>query len=249
MFSILISPFLSLQARVFYAYKLPNGLTRLSGKAAYYANTADAYRDLYRQGSGIVWPMGRKMLSWVFKAEAFAAGTVLRQIEMANLLSYHAVEDIMSTGMVRFKHFQHSLHGLIKAGLMLSKYQPYCTTGHTNRRSPVICDRLICWGNFGQKCWACRVRTTTMTCTECRSAIASVPRWCRGRATGHRTSLTLRDFLIWGSQGATISHLRGLSHSWQTKTSQYTLVSALWSSISQRCAKDALQLLLMVNSW
>ena len=88
---------------MFYAYRLPTGLTQLSGKAAYYANTADAYRDLYRHGSGLVWPMGRKVLSWVFKAEAFAAGTVLRQIEMANLLSYHAVEDVMSTGMVRWE--------------------------------------------------------------------------------------------------------------------------------------------------
>lgn len=34
------------QARMFYAYKLPNGLTRLSGKAAYYASTADAYKDV-----------------------------------------------------------------------------------------------------------------------------------------------------------------------------------------------------------
>ncbi|CAL8472198.1 g11740 [Coccomyxa elongata] len=84
-------------ARMFYAYKLPNGVTRLSGKAAYYANTADAYRDLCRNG-GLVWPLGRKLLSWAFKAEAFAARTVLRQIEMANLLSYHAVEDIVSTG-------------------------------------------------------------------------------------------------------------------------------------------------------
>lgn len=88
---------------MFYAYKLPNGLTRLSGKAAYYANTADAYRDLCRQGSGLVWPLGRRILSWVFKAEALAAGTVLRQIEMANILSYHAVEDIVSTGMVRMR--------------------------------------------------------------------------------------------------------------------------------------------------
>jgi hypothetical protein len=35
----------------------------------------------------------------MFKAEALAAGALLRQIEMANILSYHAVEDIISTGM------------------------------------------------------------------------------------------------------------------------------------------------------
>ena len=29
-----------------YAYKLPNGLTRLSGKAAYYASVSDAYAEL-----------------------------------------------------------------------------------------------------------------------------------------------------------------------------------------------------------
>jgi hypothetical protein len=122
-----------MQARMFYAYRLPNGLTRLSGKAAYYANTADAYRDLYRNGSGLVWPMGRKMLSWVFKAEAFAAGTVLRQIEMANVLSYHAVEDIMSTGMVR--------KGMLKASVMLGEvakksqvWEVKCGGGRRHRR-------------------------------------------------------------------------------------------------------------------
>lgn len=36
----------------------------------------------------------------MFKAEAMAAGALLRQIEMANVLSYHAVEDIINTGMV-----------------------------------------------------------------------------------------------------------------------------------------------------
>ena len=33
-------------ARMMYAYKLPNGITRLSGKAAYYADVSEAYAEL-----------------------------------------------------------------------------------------------------------------------------------------------------------------------------------------------------------
>ena len=34
-----------------YVYKLPNGLTRLSGKAAYYADVSDAYAELAKARS------------------------------------------------------------------------------------------------------------------------------------------------------------------------------------------------------
>ena len=52
------------------------------------------------QGSGVLGPFGKRVLGWLFRAEAAAAGAVLKQLEMSNLLSYHAVDDIMSTGMV-----------------------------------------------------------------------------------------------------------------------------------------------------
>ena len=45
-------------------------------------------------------PLGKRVLGWLFGAEAAAAKAVLRQLELSNLLSYHAVDDIMSTGMV-----------------------------------------------------------------------------------------------------------------------------------------------------
>ncbi len=35
-----------LQARMLYTYKLPNGVLRLSDKAEYYADAADAYHNL-----------------------------------------------------------------------------------------------------------------------------------------------------------------------------------------------------------
>ena len=35
-----------LQARMMYSYKLPNGITRLSGKAAYYADVSEAYAEM-----------------------------------------------------------------------------------------------------------------------------------------------------------------------------------------------------------
>jgi hypothetical protein len=51
------------------------------------------------QGGGLFWPFGRRVLGWLFRAEAAAAKAVLRQLEISNVLSYHAVDDIMSTGM------------------------------------------------------------------------------------------------------------------------------------------------------
>ena len=45
-------------------------------------------------------PLGKRVLGWLFGAEAAAAKAVLKQLELSNLLSYSAVDDIMSTGMV-----------------------------------------------------------------------------------------------------------------------------------------------------
>ena len=44
-------------------------------------------------------PWGRHMLGWMFKAEEFGTKQVLRQLKAANLLSYAAVEDVITTGM------------------------------------------------------------------------------------------------------------------------------------------------------
>ena len=40
-----------LQARMLYTYKLPNGVLRLSDKAEYYADAADAYHNLAKVSS------------------------------------------------------------------------------------------------------------------------------------------------------------------------------------------------------
>lgn len=53
------------------------------------------------QGGGLwLGPLGRRVLGWLFKAEAAAAKAVLQQLEISNILSYHAVDDIVSTGTV-----------------------------------------------------------------------------------------------------------------------------------------------------
>ena len=39
------------------------------------------------------------MLGWMFKAEEFGVKQLLKQLKAANLLSYAAVEDIITTGM------------------------------------------------------------------------------------------------------------------------------------------------------
>lgn len=44
-------------------------------------------------------PLARHILGWMFKAEEFGTKQLLRQLKAANLLSYAAVEDIITTGM------------------------------------------------------------------------------------------------------------------------------------------------------
>ena len=53
-------------------------------------------------------PLGRHMLGWMFKAEEFGTKQVLKQLKAANLLSYAAVEDIITTGIVSPLSFAYS---------------------------------------------------------------------------------------------------------------------------------------------
>ena len=46
-------------------------------------------------------PWARHILGWMFKAEEFGTKQLLRQLKAANVLSYAAVEDIITTGIVR----------------------------------------------------------------------------------------------------------------------------------------------------
>ena len=45
-------------------------------------------------------PWARHILGWMFKAEEFGTKQLLRQLKAANVLSYAAVEDIITTGIV-----------------------------------------------------------------------------------------------------------------------------------------------------
>ena len=54
-------------------------------------------------------PWARHILGWMFKAEEFGTKQLLRQLKAANVLSYAAVEDIITTGIVHlsalFTHY------------------------------------------------------------------------------------------------------------------------------------------------
>ena len=68
----------------------------------------------YVQSGGLLSlvPLGRHMLGWMFKAEEFGTKQVLKQLKAANLLSYAAVEDIITTGMVNPLQALHLLQPL-----------------------------------------------------------------------------------------------------------------------------------------
>ncbi len=53
------------------------------------------------------------MLGWMFKAEEFGTKQVLKQLKAANLLSYAAVEDIITTGIVSPPQALHVLQTLM----------------------------------------------------------------------------------------------------------------------------------------
>ena len=55
-------------------------------------------------------PWARHILGWMFKAEEFGTKQLLRQLKAANVLSYAAVEDIITTGIVRLSIWIHLQH-------------------------------------------------------------------------------------------------------------------------------------------
>ena len=84
------------------------------------------------QRGGIVspGPWARHILGWMFKAEEFGTKQLLRQLKAANVLSYAAVEDIITTGIVRLSasiNMQHYVYYNCSVGITSCACLPLCT--------------------------------------------------------------------------------------------------------------------------